>query len=277
MVQITSRGLPMEKDIRVLIIEDDEYSRNMMAMLLTRDWRTRVVGELNGHDDLGEYVKQPVQQVDVILIGVETPSDQDWPFRVLQVVSSFQMPPVVLYAGTRVDYTLANHISSTEFGGYVLKSEVLYSLATAITLAARGHCVITPGVRSWVSGGRCAKPVKVIDGTRRITDFSRRESEIVHLGILFNLSQRDIADELVIGTDWISEAMGNIYEKLGLHEILSGHVSLDQYFEDEIVLARCKSIVERAHKSSRSGRLRKAPWMSTLAFHLLTTPFIEEL
>jgi DNA-binding NarL/FixJ family response regulator len=267
----------MEKDIRVLIIEDDQYSRNMMAMLLTRDWRTRVVGELNGHDDLGEYVEQPLQQVDVILIGVETPSDQDWPFRVLQVVSSFQAPPVVLYAGTRVDHNLAYHISNKEFGGYVLKSEVLYSLASAVALAAKGQCVITPGVRAWVSGGRCIKPVKVIDGTCRITDFSRRESEIVHLGILFNLSQRDIADELVIGTDWISEAMGNIYEKLGLHEILSGQVSLDQYFEDEIVLAHCKSIVERAAKSSRSGRLRKAPWMSTLAFHLLTTPVIEEL
>ncbi len=267
----------MAKDVRVLIIEDDIYSRNMTAMLLTRDWRTRVVGEMNGQDDIGEFLEQPLQHVDVILIGVETPSDQDWPFRVLETVSTFQVPPVVLYAGTRVDQSLVYHISHKEFAGYVLKGEVLYSLASAIVLSANGHCVITPGVCRWISRGRSGKSIKVVDGSRRVAHFSRRESEIVHLGILFNMSQRDIADELVIGTDWISEAMGNIYEKLGLHEILSGQVPLEQYFEDEIVLAHCEAILERARKSSRSGKLRKAPWMSTLAFHLLTTPIVEDL
>ena len=36
----------MAKDIQVLIIEDDPYARDLMTLLLTRDWRTHVIGEI---------------------------------------------------------------------------------------------------------------------------------------------------------------------------------------------------------------------------------------
>ncbi len=266
----------MAKDICVLIVEDDIYSRNMMAMMLTRDWRTRVISELYGRDDIIDILDKPIKQVDVILIGVESPDDHAWPFQILDKLASIDSPPVVLYAGTTVNHNLSYYSTHDLFGGYVLKSEVLYSMATAVALSSRGFRVITPGVQNWLGRGAVGRDIKVLDGCGKVANFSRRESEIVHLGIIFNLSQRDIADELVIGTDWISEAMGNIYEKLGIHEILSGQVPLNHYFEDELVLARCETILERAHSNSRTGKLRKAPWMSTLAFHLLTTPFIED-
>ena len=117
----------------------------------------------------------------------------------------------------------------------------------------------------------------VVDGSKKVADFSKRESEIVHLGLLFNMSQRDIADELVIGTDWVSETMSNVYAKLGLREILQGEVDLDNYLDDEIVLEHYEKILDRATKNIKNGGLRKAPWMSTLAFHLLTVPSIEEI
>ena len=34
----------MLRDIHVILIEDDLYARDYMAILLRRDWRTRVVG-----------------------------------------------------------------------------------------------------------------------------------------------------------------------------------------------------------------------------------------
>jgi DNA-binding CsgD family transcriptional regulator len=117
----------------------------------------------------------------------------------------------------------------------------------------------------------------VVDGGKKVADFSKRESEIVHLGLLFNMSQRDIADELVIGTDWVSETMSNVYAKLGLREILQGEVELDDILDDETVLDHYEKILERATRNIKGGGLRKAPWMSTLAFHLLTVPTIKEL
>jgi len=37
----------MHKDIPVLLNENDPYARDLMALLLTRDWRTRVVVDLS--------------------------------------------------------------------------------------------------------------------------------------------------------------------------------------------------------------------------------------
>lgn len=266
----------MVKDVRVLIVEDDLYSRDMMTMLLTRDWRTRVIGEIDGHDDVSDYLLQPIQQVDVVLIGVETPTDQEWPFQVLDLVDELESQAVILYAGTRFDKSVLAHASRKGFGGYLLKEDIIYSLASAVVSACKGHCIITPGVKRNSNKTDWPPKTLVVDGSQKVANFSKRESEIVHLGILFNLAQRDIADELVIGTDWVSEAMSNVYEKLGLREILSGEVPLNLYFEDEMVLAHCERILERSKRNSSSGSLRRAPWMSTLAFHLLTTPTIEE-
>ena len=36
----------MPKDLYVLLIEDDPFARDLMSMLMSRDWRTRVIGEL---------------------------------------------------------------------------------------------------------------------------------------------------------------------------------------------------------------------------------------
>jgi DNA-binding NarL/FixJ family response regulator len=267
----------MPKDINVLVVEEDLYSRDMITMLLTRDWRTRVVGELENYDLISEFLAQPIQPLDVVLIGLETPCDQDWPFKVIDDMLMRSDPPNVLYAGTNLESSIVRYLDRPTFGGFLLKSEVAYSIASAVALAHQGNCVITPGVRDIALRQTTSKPIIMVDGSYKVANFSRRESEIIHLGILFNMSQRDLADELLIGTDWISETMSNIYEKLGLREILSGEMPLKLYFEDEVVITHFERILDRAKKSSRTGKLRKAPWMSTLAFHMLTVPEVDEL
>lgn len=267
----------MHKDVRVLVVEEDLYSRDMMTMLLMRDWRTRVIGEIDDCKEVNNLLAQPLQRVDLVIIGIETPGDQVSPFQVLEEVRSLPNPPVVLYAGTKVKESIIEHTYKNEFGGYLLKDEIVYALASAVVLASHGYCVITPGVNKVIRSREIAKQTLILDGTKKVADFSKRESEIIRLGILFNLSQRDIADELLIGTDWISETMSNVYDKLGLHEILTGEVSLRNYFTDETILKHYKKILDRAQQNISSGRVRKAPWMSTLAFHLLTVPEVEEL
>jgi hypothetical protein len=81
---------------------------------------------------------------------------------------------------------------------------------------------------------------------------------------------------LVLGSGWVSEIVSTIYRKLGVREILTGEVPLDMYFTNEVVLEHCKDITKRAVSDPSGERLRKAPWMSTLAFHLLTLPEVYE-
>ncbi len=267
----------MTKDIRVVIVEDDPYSRDFMAMLLARDWRTHVaaVFDSRAETELKSFLEQPANRVDVLIIDTEVPVDPRQPGRVAQTAQAVKRPPKVLYTCTRPDPAFLEHAFDDHCGGCIVKGEILYALAAAVTATAEGRCVVTPGVQEALSRTNRPKNLLVMDGTTPVARFTPRETDLARLGLLFNLGQRDIADELVVSTDFVSEVMGHIYEKLGLHDILSGETELESFFSDETLLARCRAIL--ANSKDASGKpLHKAPWLSTIAFHLLTSPSSEE-
>jgi DNA-binding NarL/FixJ family response regulator len=185
-------------------------------------------------------------------------------------------PPVIVYTCTSPEPRVLARILETRGGGYLVKGEIMYALATALAAAAKGQFVMTPGVL--IISGRMELPAntRLMDGTVSVAKFTPREKDLTRLGLLFNLSQRDIADDLIVSTDFVAEVMGQVYEKLGLREILSGERALESYFQDEKLLERYRAIVaQSAETANKPGR--KVPWMSTLAFHLLTVPDTTEL
>jgi DNA-binding NarL/FixJ family response regulator len=267
----------MQKDIRVLIVEDDPYARDLMALLLTRDWRTQVVGEVGRTIEVSTFLDEVDRPVDLIILDTEYPGGENWLFEITERIQSLPNPPKILYTATRADGDLIRRLSSIGFGGYILKGEILYALATAVRQAYIGKVVITPGVLRAIP--RRAFPVDTVlmDGRKSSTGLTEREIDLVRLGIIFNLALRDIADELVLSPGWVSEIVSTIYKKLGMREILSGELPLDAYFEDEAVLARTRQILTRGPGTNGDRKIRKAPWMATLAFHLLTQPEVDEL
>jgi DNA-binding NarL/FixJ family response regulator len=268
--------IAMPKDIRVLIVEDDPYARDMMSLLLTRDWRTRVVGEVANKGDLDLFLSDEMSKVDVVVLDTEIPGGTGLHFKMAEMTQTLPKPPKILYTATMANRDVLDKIIHRGCSGYILKQEILYALGAAVALIDSDTCVVTPGVRN--IAGRYALPdgTLILDGRRLTTNFSRRENELIRLGIIFNLAIRDIADELVIGAGWVSEIVSTVYRKLGIREILTGEIPLDMYFTDEAVLAHCKEITKRATSNRPAGQIRKAPWMSTLAFHLLTVPEVTE-
>jgi DNA-binding NarL/FixJ family response regulator len=266
----------MPKDIRVLIVEDDPYARDLMSLLLTRDWRTRVVGEVANQEELDLFLRDDLVKADVVILDSEIPGEPGLHFTMAEIIRSVTHPPKILYTATQANRGVLDKILHGSCNGYILKQEILYALGTAVAMIDSGSCVVTPGIQQ--IAGRYALPngTLILDGRRLTTNFSQRENELIRLGIIFNLAIRDIADELVIGAGWVSEIVSTIYRKLGIREILTGEVPLDMYFTDEHVLSHCKEITRRTKSGKDGSKIRKAPWMSTLAFHLLTVPEVSE-
>lgn len=265
----------MSKDIRVLIVEDDPYSRDLMSLLLTRDWRTRVIGEVSTEKQLSLFLEDEMQKIDVVILDTEIPGDSGLPLRMASRIKEISRFSKILYTGTLANPDILSRIIRGEGNGYILKQDILYALGSAVALTTSQSCIVSPGIQQ--IAGRKALPngTLVLDGRKLTTNFSRRENELIRLGIIFNLAIRDIADELVLGAGWVSELISTIYKKLGVREILSGDIPLDLYFTDEAVLEHCREIMKRTRSTQPGGKLRKAPWMSTLAFHLLTVPEIS--
>lgn len=266
----------MAKDIRVLIIEDDPYARDLMSLLLTRDWRTRVVGEIVDEKDLTIFLHDELQKVDVVVVDTEIPGEPGIPVQLAELTKALTTPPRVLYTGTKINRDILEEVMVGNCAGYILKQDILYALGAAVALTAKGICVVTPGILNAANRFAFPNGTIVVDGRKLTADFSRREKELIRYGIIFNLAIRDIADELVLGAGWVSEIVSTIYKKLGVREILTGDVPLDLYFTNEAVLTHCRGIIKRSVSRNPDGKLRKAPWMSTLAFHLLTVPDITD-
>jgi DNA-binding NarL/FixJ family response regulator len=265
------------KDIRVLIVEDDPYARDLMSLLLTRDWRTRVIGEVPGKKELMAFLSQENPKIDVVVLDTEIPGEPNLPFELAAMTQDLPTSPAVIYTATQARPEPLEQIINSNCGGYVLKNELLYALASAVSLVFAGHCVITPGVGTVISYALLPGGTRLLDGRKPLTNFTPRESELIRLALIFNLAIRDMADELVLSPGWISELVSTIYKKLGLREMLTGEVPLEDFFDDEHVLEHCRAITKRGEAVGSAEKLRKAPWMSTLAFHLLTMPDVKKL
>jgi len=262
----------VHKDIRVLLVEDDCYARDLMALLLTRDWRTRVVAAVTDRQELSLYLAKHDAKVDVVVMDIEIPDEPELAFKLAEMTQSLALAPAILYTATKSSPQTAERLMASARGSYVLKGELFYGLASAIAMVVAGHRVITPGIERWVNSWEIRDSMYVFDGREMLARFTPREREMVRLGLIYNLSTRDIADELVLSAGWVSEIMSIIYQKLGMRDILSGYTPLENYFIDEAVLAHCKKIL-----NSNENKGPKAPWMATLAFHLLTMPDIQKI
>jgi len=272
----------MPKDIHVLLIEDDLYARDLMSMLLTRDWRTRVVGEAGSESEVERFLRDPMNRVGAIVLDTEVPGDPDWPFRVAGYAQRSGEralgvePPAILCTATRPDPEMIRRVVNGKFAGYLLKREVGYALAAAIALAVKqGKWIITRGAYQLALRERIRLPENavVMDGTKPAANLTAREAEIARLAILFNHPHRDLSDELVIRADQVSKHVSSVYTKLGLDEILNGEISPEVFFQDQLVLQRFQKILDRV---GTSKSVRKTADMATLAFHLLTVPEIIE-
>ncbi|NUM43600.1 MAG: response regulator transcription factor [Anaerolineales bacterium] len=266
----------MPKDIHVLLIEDDVYARDLMSMLLTRDWRTRVIGEVGSENDVENFLNDPLHRIGAVVLDTEVPGDPDWPFRVAAHAQRSTPHPHILFTATQPDANTLRRIIEHKFHGYIIKREIGYGLAATIALAVKqGKWVTTRGVYQLALRERIHLPenAALLDGTKPVGDLTPREAEIARLAILFNHPHRDLSDELIIRADQVSKHVSSVYTKLGLDEIMSGEVTPETYFQDQLVLQRFRGILSRI-KDAKS--VRKTADMATLAFHLLTVPEVTE-
>jgi hypothetical protein len=156
--------------------------------------------------------------------------------------------------------------------GYVLKEEVGYSLSWVIAFLAQGYWVMTPGSHKLAYKQNFPLPENklIVDGRRNLPGFTNHEAEVARFAFIFSLGRRDLADELKISEQWSYGLVSEIYEKMGLGDILSGEEDLLSYIpESPIILEHFHDIL------AQLGDSPKARDMETLAYHLLTMPEIQ--
>ncbi|MEN8242384.1 MAG: hypothetical protein ABFS17_10715 [Chloroflexota bacterium] len=271
----------MKKNNRVVIVEDDLLARGQIYNLLSRDWRTRVVGEFDSFSKeiFSGFVSDAGNKIDTIILDTEVPWNPDWPIEAFEIIEALPHPPKIIFLCTIPVSRYWNEIllNYPFYGGYLVKQEIMFSLPSAVNLVENNQIVLTNSVLKLSTPVNQQSKMKVVDGTKMIQEFTPRELEILRLSIILNHSQRDIENELLISRDWISEVLGDIYKKLQLPELISGEVLAGDIFHDQSIASQVEEILNQFSQRHTAKNLRKLPWLSTLAYHLLTIPEIRKI
>ncbi len=261
----------MKKEARVLIVEDDPFAENWMALLLARDWRTRVVAEAAGLEEMLSALNSVEEKPNFVVLNLDIVAGiHDWT-RLAPLAAPLVAPlPVLLVAKT------AHNVDQIDpfpgFCGCVLKSEIRHALSWAVALADPEQWVITPGIEQHLRRSSRPTHILVLDGRKSIHNLTEHEAEVARMALIFSMERRELSDEIKVSEDWSYGLVSAIYHKLGLEEILSGEVDPTEYLGKAFAEnARFQEILRQA------ARPRKKNDLETLAFHILCMPEIREL
>lgn len=261
----------MNKDILVAILEDDIFARNWMALLMVRDWRTRLVGEFTTQAEFCAFLQNANQPFDMLILDVDFFREIITVDEICQTLSDAEQVAKILLTGVRPDPKIIKQMTGERVCGYVLKNEVGYSLSWIISFVFDGHWVLTPGTQKMAHQLNIRLPSNtlVLDGRTSISGFTDHEAEVARMAFIFSVGRRDLADELQISEQWSYGLISELYKKMGLTDIISGEVDLFSYIgESKIIRNKFIEIVDQM------GTSKKARDMETLAYHLLTMPEI---
>lgn len=268
----------MAKEIRVMLVEDDFYARNWMELLLRRDWRTKVSHEVTNAAALSTVLTDMAEhheKTDLALIDTDISNTPSWLSEVMRCLETNSPNTAVMFTGVEPNPKIMPLLGLPKVVGYVLKDEIRYSLAWAVSLASKSQMVITPGVEKIPGIDMVLPPgTLILDGRKPIpveslSDLEKKRSRMV---FVFSMERREFADEEGISEDYSYGVVNMLYEKLGLNDVLQGESPAEQLFGSHpAVLDHLKLTLNHLNRS----KSKKAKDKETLAFHLLTLPVIE--
>lgn len=201
----------MSDEITVILVDDHAIVRDGLAAYLSTEDDIRVLGQApNGAEGakLAERLLPDVVLMDLIMPTVAGIDTLEAVRRIRQLTPSTQI--IILTSHTDDDYVLpaikAGALS------YLLKDVSADDLADAIRRAAQGEAMIHPRVAA-----RLVDEVQRGPRPNPAADLTDRELEVLRL-IASGMSNREIADELIIGEKTVKTHVSNILSKLHLQD-----------------------------------------------------------
>ena len=189
--------------IRILLVDDHNVVRQGLKMFLGLDPDLEVVGEAsNGAEGIEQVQKF---QPDVVLMDLLMPV-MDGITAIQQIRKDFPNTEVIALTSVLEDEKVIGAIKAGAIG-YLLKDTQADELCRAIKAAANGQVQLSPQ-----AAARLVREIKSPDSPEKLTE---RETDVLRL-LALGRSNKEIANELVIGEKTVKTHVSNILMKLGL-------------------------------------------------------------
>lgn len=200
----------MNETIRVLLVDDHEVVRNGMQAYLDSQPDFEVVGEAGSGGEAVGLVKRWIP--DVVLMDLVMPG-MDGVEATRRIRDVSPRTQVVVLTSYHDDEYVFPALQAGALS-YVLKSSRMEDVADAIRLASQGEALLHPQVASRVIQELTGRREAQINPFVELTD---REVDVLRL-IADGLSNREIAEQLVISENTVKGYVSNILSKLHLND-----------------------------------------------------------
>jgi DNA-binding NarL/FixJ family response regulator len=200
---------------RILIADDHEVVRRGLSALLQTQDGWEICGEASDGREAVEKAKQ--LKPDFVILDIGMPNlnglaatrqlaqhDPNFKIIVLTITDSDQVIREALDSGAR---------------GFVLKSDAVRDLVSAIEALQRGQMFFTPRVNEMVLAGFLEKGTVAPRGMPpKFPSLTPREKEVIQL-LAEGKSSKEVASVLNLSTKTAETHRSNIMRKLGFHSI----------------------------------------------------------
>jgi DNA-binding NarL/FixJ family response regulator len=199
--------------IKVLIADDQALVRAGFKMILETDPEVLVVAEA---DDGAEAVEASLRtRPDIALMDIRMPG-MDGLEATRRIMAAPSPPRVLILTTFDLDEYVFDALTAGA-SGFLLKDVAPEQLLAGIRIIAQGDSLLSPSVtrrliESFVRDGRQTRePPPVLD------ELTPRELEILQL-VARGLSNKEIADQLVVSSTTIKTHVGRVLMKLALRD-----------------------------------------------------------
>jgi NarL family two-component system response regulator LiaR len=211
--------------IRLVLVDDHRVVRRGLRSFLEAFSDITIVGEASSGEEVLEKIEGWLPEV--VIMDLLMPGGIDGIEATRRIRSISPRTQVVVLTAYADD---ARVVAALRAGaiGYVRKEADAEILLAAVRAAARGQSMLDPAIAGSVLQD-------LVSSTKIGDDLTEREMEVLRL-LAHGRTNREIAEELVVGAETVKTHVGNILAKLHLahrtqaviHALKQGLISLDE-------------------------------------------------
>lgn len=197
------------KPTSVIIMDTHPIIRMSIEVLLQKNSELQIVLKTDDYRITIDYLR--TRPVDLIIMDIDLPGTDGFTF--LKRIKQIQSTVKVLFLSSKSECFYAGRAIQAGANGFVSKCNDQNDIFHAVQMILSGYTFFPSETLNYIKSNKCST------NSSTVTVLSNREVTILRY-LVSGLSNKEIADKLLLSNKTVSAHKSNIYGKLGLHSIV---------------------------------------------------------
>ena len=197
------------KPASVIIMDEHPIVRMSIEVLLEKNSNIQVVLKTDDNRTAVDYLR--TYPVDLVILDIELPGTDG--FTLLKRIKSIQENTKILFLSSKSESFYAGRAIRAGANGFVSKRKDLNDIYNAVKMILSGYSFFPSETLNFISNTSSRK------GEHNDMPLSNREVTVLRY-LANGLSNKEIAEQLLLSNKTISAHKANLFSKLGLHTIV---------------------------------------------------------